>query len=128
MSNESGANEIYLRPFAISAEGKPGLGPKWRVSTNGGTTPNWRRDGKELFYRGRGGEMMAADVVTKAGAVETGNPRQLFMPPPNVLGWDVSADGQRFLLSIPAAPLVSDATAPDPVTVVLNWQRALQKR
>jgi serine/threonine protein kinase len=128
MSNESGANEIYLRPFAISAEGKPGLGPKWRVSTNGGTTPNWRRDGKELFYRGRGGEMMAADVVTKAGAVETGNPRQLFMPPPNVLGWDVSADGQRFLLSIPAAPLVSEATAPDPVTVVLNWQRALQKR
>jgi serine/threonine-protein kinase len=43
VSNESGRREVYVRPF-------PGPGPKRQVSTNGGTSPQWSRDGREIFY------------------------------------------------------------------------------
>jgi serine/threonine protein kinase/Tol biopolymer transport system component len=126
-SNESGTTEIYLRPFLISADGKPSVGPKWRVSTAGGSGPRWRGDGKELFFRGPGGEVMAADVTATAGAIQTGLPRKLFSAA-GVVGWDVTNDGQRFLMSRPAAARVNPSDRPDPVTVVLNWQAALQKK
>ncbi len=103
-SNESGGSEIYLRPFTISAEGKPGLGAKWRVSTGGGASPRWRGDGKELFYRSPAGAIISVDVVTKDSVVQTSAPRQLFMPSSKILAWDVTRDGQRFLLAIPVEP------------------------
>ncbi len=43
-SNESGRYEVYVTPFPTSGE-------RWKVSTNGGERPTWRRDGRELFYR-----------------------------------------------------------------------------
>ena len=126
LSNESGATEIYLRPFTV-VDGKPGLGGKWRVSTDGATSMNWRRDGRELVYRNRAGALMAVDVVAKeGGVVETGNPRQLFMPPDVAGTWDVTSDGQRFLLNLPSGQ--TEQRPPDPMTVVLNWQTALQKK
>jgi len=42
-SNESGRKEIYITAF-------PGGGAKWQVSNNAGSSPKWRRDGKELFF------------------------------------------------------------------------------
>jgi Tol biopolymer transport system component len=122
VSNESGQNEVYVRPFAI-ADGKPSVGPKWRVSTTGGVVPRWRRDGKELFYRSAAGDFMAVDVKTTGETIQTLMPRQLFPAIPGVHAWDVAADGQRFLISTPlrstAAPVA------DPVTVVLNWKSTL---
>jgi serine/threonine protein kinase len=51
-STESGASEIYVRPFPAPAGG----GGRWQVSQSGGTEePRWRRDGKELFYGGLDG-------------------------------------------------------------------------
>jgi Tol biopolymer transport system component len=47
-SNESGAPEIYVRPF--SPGGEAGAGAKWLVSKGGGLYPRWRADGKRLFY------------------------------------------------------------------------------
>ncbi len=44
-SNESGRMEVYVVPF-------PGPGRKWQISTQGGSWPQWRRDGREIFYRG----------------------------------------------------------------------------
>jgi Tol biopolymer transport system component len=127
LSNESGATEIY-RPFTVVG-GKPGLGGKWRVSTDGATSMNWRGDGRELFYRNRSGALMVVDVVAKEGGVlETGNPRQLFMPPDVASTWDVTSDGQRFLLNVPSSPGQTEQRPPDPMTVVLNWQTALQKK
>ena len=124
-SNESGATEIYLRPFAVAADGTPAVGAKWRVSTAGGAAPKWRGDGKELFFRGPGGEVMAVDVLPKPGAgVQTDLPRQLFTMN-TVVGWDVAADGQQFLMSVPVNLLASPSVAPDPITVILNWKRAL---
>jgi hypothetical protein len=82
-----------------------------------------------LFYRNRAGAMMVVDVVAKGGGVlETGNPRQLFMLPDAASAWDVTSDGQRFLLTVPSSPGQAEQRPPDPMTVVLNWQTALQKK
>jgi hypothetical protein len=94
------------------------------VSKDGGTTPLWRRDGKELFYlSGSGGTAMAVDVST-SGVFQAGLPKPLFKVPVGVLFWDVSADGKRFLMAAPSAE--SSAASPK-FTVVLNWQAALRK-
>jgi Tol biopolymer transport system component len=58
-SDESGQKQIYVRPF-------PGPGGEYQVSNSGGTSPRWRRDGKELFYLSLDGKLMAVEV--KAGS------------------------------------------------------------
>jgi serine/threonine protein kinase/Tol biopolymer transport system component len=124
VSNESGQNEVYVRPFTI-ADGKPSVGPKWRVSTTGGVVPRWRRDGKELFYRTAAGDFMAVDVKAAGETIQTSLPRRLFPAIPGVHAWDVSADGQRFLISTPLRS--TQAPVADPITVVLNWKSTLAK-
>ena len=54
-SEESGKPEVYVRPF-------PGPGGQWQVSTAGGGSPRWRRDGKELFYLSADNKIMAVPV------------------------------------------------------------------
>ncbi|MBZ5696531.1 MAG: protein kinase [Acidobacteriia bacterium] len=126
-SDESGKDQIYVRPFDASSltENSPttGLpvGGKWMVSKEGGTTPLWRRDGKELFYLSLDGQAMAVDVST-AGVFQAGIPKTLFKVPRGVLFWDVSTDGKRFLMPSPSA-----ASAQPPFTVVLNWETGLKK-
>ena len=95
-SDESGRAEVYAAPF-------PGPGPKWQVSTAGASqqqTLRWRGDGKELFYVAAGAQLMAVPVKAGIGPFETGAPVPLFRLDseyPN--GYDVTADGQRFLVS-----------------------------
>ena len=127
-SNESGKNEIYVRPFdpssatgSSSAGGTPVAG-KWMVSKGGGDNPLWRRDGKELFYLSPDGMAMAVDVST-SGVFQAGVPKALFKVPPGVLFWAVSSDGKRFLMPAPSG---ANASSP-PFTVVLNWQAGLKK-
>ncbi len=122
VSNESGQQEVYLRPFLVRADGTTSLGAKWQVSNAGGIGPRWRGDGKELFYRSPDGAMMAADVSVDGDVVRTALPRQLFALPLTVTNWDVMSDGQRFLVLLPVA-----AAVPDPISVVLNWQTALDR-
>ena len=55
-SNESGQDEIYVRPFPDADRGR------WQMSTGGGTRPLWARSGKELFYLGPSGAVMSASV------------------------------------------------------------------
>jgi Tol biopolymer transport system component len=116
-SNESGRFEIYVQPF-------PGPGGKWQVSTSGGSSPVWRRDGKELFYLGLDHKLMS--VAVKTGQVfETEAPKPLFdmrvRSDPDRL-FDVSSDGQRFVVVAP----VGDETAP-PITLVQNWTALLRQ-
>ena len=126
-SDESGRNEIYVRPFDASsatgtspANGAPATG-KWMVSKDGGISPLWRRDGKELFYLGLDGNAMAVEVDT-SGAFRAGIPKALFKVPLGLQFWEVSPDGKRFLMPSPSA-----ASAQPPFTVVLNWQAGLKK-
>jgi Tol biopolymer transport system component len=113
-SNASGRIEVYVTPF-------PHPEGKWQLSSAGGSAPRWRRDGKELFYVSADRTLMAVDV--RAGSsVEGGVPVPLFSPRfVNVYFYDVSADGQRFLVNteLPEEPF--------PLTLVVNWTAGLER-
>jgi hypothetical protein len=120
VSDESGGPEIYVQPY-------PGPGGKWQISTDGGTEPMWSPNGRELFYRS-GTRMMAVDVTTQAG-FSAGKPRMLFerlyfsTPFPQTFPrYDVSSDGQRFLMMKQADPV------PTQINVVQNWISELKGR
>jgi Tol biopolymer transport system component len=116
-SNESGRNEIYVAPF-------PGPGGKWQISTAGGTRPQWRRDGNEIFYLSLGNNLMVAAVNGKGSSFEVGAVKPLFQTRATGLEnrYAVSADGQRFLII--TAP---EQATPAPITVVVNWTAVLKK-
>jgi Tol biopolymer transport system component len=120
-SDESGRVEIYVQPF-------PGPGGRERISTNGGAQVRWRHDGKELFYVGLDGRLMAVPVrlMSERRQVEVGTPVPLFatriggaVQANGVLRqqYMVSADGQRFLMST-----VPETTSNTPITVIVNWK------
>jgi Tol biopolymer transport system component len=122
-SDDSGTVEVYVRPY-------PAGGEKWQVSQRGGTEPTWRGDGHELFYVTPDGTLQAVTVRTAAGFA-TDPPRPLFTstdlrgPMTSPIGrnrYDVTTDGQRFLLIQPVA-----GTASSPITVVANWTTALHE-
>ena len=121
-SNESRRFEIYVAPF-------PGPGGKRQISTSGGTFPRWRRDGKEIFYVGPDRRLMAAEVNSKGDTIAVGQVRPLGAPPVRAasgafLGYqyDVSPDGQRFLVVAPP----EQNTVP-PLTLIQNWTAGLKK-
>jgi eukaryotic-like serine/threonine-protein kinase len=114
-SDESGQTEIYVQAFPKSSG-------KFQVSTSGGSRARWRRDGKELFYLSPERRMMAVEAKATPTAFEAGRPRELFQTrvaifPAVVPAYDVSADGQRFLIQT----LPDDAESAAPITVVMNW-------
>ena len=115
-SNESGNWEIYVAPF-------PGPGRKWQVSVGGGGWPKWRRDGAEILYLNPSGDMMGVTVDERGAGLAFGQPQMLFefRLTSTGPGFDVSADGQRFLVVEPAESL-----PPEPVTVVVNWPAAIE--
>jgi Tol biopolymer transport system component len=100
-SNESGKNEVSVRPFdtATGSAGNPIV-----VTSGGGRAPLWSGDGRELFYVAADGTATAVDV--KAGATfQAGVPKPLFKLPSAVLFWEVSpvesGDATRFLMPVP---------------------------
>ncbi|MBI4480546.1 MAG: PD40 domain-containing protein, partial [Acidobacteria bacterium] len=137
-SDESGQREIYVQPY-------PGPGGKWQISSDGGQEPVWNPKGGELFYRS-GSKMMAVDVQVgqasrpapsedRSGDLSlpgfsAGKPHMLFegpyLPPPATSNYyDVSPDGQRFLM---LKPVDSPASASTQINVVLNWFEELKRR
>jgi Tol biopolymer transport system component len=120
-SNETGSMEIYVSPF-------PNVTSKWQVSSAGGQEPRWRQDGKELFYISPDGKIMAV-AVTAGASFEAGPPIALFqthrrraVSSQDVFSYDVSADGQKFLI----ATKVDEGHAA-PLSITLNWASALDK-
>jgi serine/threonine-protein kinase len=127
-SNESGKPQIYVRAM-------PGPGAKVQVSADGGTDPVWRRSGGELFYR-QGDAMMAVPVGT-GDTFTSGRPRELWKgryshgmssscgpPGPTSSNYDVTADGQRFLMIKDAD---QDAAVSRQIVVVLGWADELAR-
>jgi serine/threonine protein kinase/Tol biopolymer transport system component len=120
-SNETGNWEIYVSPF-------PSANGKWQVSNAGGQEPRWRQDGKELFYLSAEGKMMAVPV-TAGPSFSAGSPVALFqthrrqpVSSVDVASYDVSGDGQRFLIDTK----VDEANAA-PLAIVLNWASEMEK-
>jgi eukaryotic-like serine/threonine-protein kinase len=121
-SNESGTWQVYVQSF-------PASGGKWQVSTNGGTHPQWRRDGKELFYISADRKLMAVDVKGDGPTFTAGVPKALFELRLHTLGlprpgdvYVTAAEGQRFLVT--SAP---EERLTTPTTVVMHWTAELKK-
>ncbi len=116
-SDESGRPEVYVRPF----QGSSG---KWQVSNGGGSYPRWRRDGREVFYIAPDKTLMTVEVQA-GSAFEIGAPKPLFRTQIRSTDagsqYDVSADGQRFLINT-IVPEEQSA-----ITVVQNWTAGLKK-
>jgi hypothetical protein len=124
-SDESGRREVYVRPFPGGEFQRP-------ISLAGGEQPRWRGDGKELFFMGGDGKMMAVMVKAVAGSkpsFEPEAPRALFgahlaqfatIP---LFEYDVTSDGKRFLLNT----IASGPTSATLLNVVVNWDAGLKK-
>jgi len=117
-SDESGRLEVYVQTFPLSNR-------KWTVSTNGGSEPRWRADGREIYYLSEDRKLMAARV---GPGPSFGVPKPLFQTRAvtGVTGFRMhyvpSRDGQRFLVNTQN----SDAV-PTPITIELNWTAGLRK-
>ena len=125
-SDESGQTEIYVRPFPdVNAA-------RSQVSTAGGTRPLWSRDGRELFYWLEPGTIMAVrvDVETDFTSGRPDVAVQGSFSSPGVAGrhYDVSPDGDRFLLLTEASDTEGDEPAAAGITVVLGWFEELTER
>ena len=109
-SDESGQSEIYIDSFP-----KPGTGTRIRVTTAGGTEPRWRGDGRALYFR-RGSEVHVARLSLGQPALEVASLDRLFDAGAPIRSFDVTPDGTRFLLNLPAL-----SSAPRSATMVVNW-------
>jgi serine/threonine-protein kinase len=113
-SNESGRYEIYVVPFPSTGSAK------WAVSTRGGTEPQWSHSGRELFYRDRSGNLVAARIRS-APTFSIGESTSLF-PAADFASdefgsvYAVAPDDQRFLMIRANA-----ANRSDDLIVVENW-------
>jgi Tol biopolymer transport system component len=112
MAADSGAPEVYVEPV-------PPTGDRWQVSVAGGGDPQWRGDGRELFYIAADGWLMATDVLS-VSPFRTSRPRRLFrVAVPELHGpsdYAVSPDGERFVVNIVLGPPLVP-----PLQVVVNW-------
>jgi len=115
VSDESGQPEVYVRPF-------PDGPNRWTISTAGGAEPLWSPDGSELFYR-NGDEMMVVAIETEP-ELALGVPRALFRKAvrvtPDPRNYDVSSDGQRFVM-------VEGGAETTEIRIVLNWFEELER-
>ncbi len=112
-SNETGRDEIYVQPF-------PGPGGKSSpISINGGFGPQWRSDGKEIYYIGTDNRLMAVPMTLRPnGQADAGTPVPLFSVRPGS-EFEVSRDGKRFLVDT-----LTEGASATPITVILNWSGA----
>jgi eukaryotic-like serine/threonine-protein kinase len=121
-SDESGRIEVYVTPY-------PGPGGKWQVSKEGGIDPVWGRNGRTLYYL-QGTSLIEVDINQRGETFEVGTATRLFearFRSENYLGYgpgrvfDVSPDGQRFLIDI----VENEAASQTPITVITNWTTSI---
>jgi serine/threonine-protein kinase len=120
-SDESGVNEIYVRPFPETARAKR------QVSLRGGTEPLWSNSGRELFYRNTAGDMVAAEIMTQP-AFAVGNQTVLFpggayTRDDSHRGYDVAPDDRRFLMI-----REHDGDGRTDLVLVDNWLQELRRK
>jgi DNA-binding winged helix-turn-helix (wHTH) protein/Tol biopolymer transport system component len=121
-SNVSGRSEVYIRAFNGAADAS--AGSVFQVSLDGGLFATWRRDGKELYWVGPGGRMMAAPIIVKGATLESGPPVEIFQAPIFNGGLDVNTGGREFDVGPDGRFLINtvkdgSATA---ITLLQNWK------
>ena len=119
VSQESGRPEVYVQSF-------PELSRAVRISVNGGRRPEWRKDGKELYFIAPDGNLMAVAVNGAGPLFQVSAPQPLFQVSPSGdyarRQYQASADGIRFLVNARV-----DDTARQVLTVLLNWKAQVKK-
>ena len=123
-SNESGSNEVYVRPF-------PGPGGRWQVSTGGGRSPLWSRDGRELLFKTLDKRVMAVTYTAKGDSFAAGKPSLWAETRLRVTGgdpadYDLAPDGKRL-----AAMVADDADGeklPTHLTFLLHFFDELRRK
>ena len=121
-SNELGAPDVYVMRVDGSA--------KTRISVDGGSSPRWRRDGKELYYLGADNRTLTAVSVEIGAGFKAGQSTRLFTMRSDAAsrvglryaGYDATPDGQRFLFSVATAQPTTSR-----LTIVQNWAAALHR-
>jgi hypothetical protein len=130
-SNESGKYEIYVRPFPDVDK------RRFPVSTDGGISPLWSPDGKELFYRN--GDSVMAVIVEMEPDLSFGTPKVLFSGTyslPNTSDfsrhtmWDIHPNGKLLLMIKPPNATDGQSTygRPRTINIYLNWLEELKER
>jgi serine/threonine-protein kinase len=125
-SNESGREEIYVKPFPRVNDGR------WQVSPEGGTRPVWARNGRELFYVDLTNNMVAVPVEAVGRTFRAGNTTVLFATtyPTSLTAprdYDVAGDSRRFLIL--REDTSRDRTqTPASMIIVQNWFEELKQR
>jgi Tol biopolymer transport system component len=119
-SESGGTNQIFVRELSPT-------GGKWQVSTRSGVMPRWNSAGTELFYYTYERDLMAVPVETE-GMFKAGIARTLFNKRIKLTGnenarYDVSGDGQRFILVAPV-----EETGESEFVVVMNWDKEITRR
>jgi Tol biopolymer transport system component/predicted Ser/Thr protein kinase len=119
ISNDTGAYELYVQSF-------PKAGARKRISTGGAFGPQWRGDGKELYYSTPDNVLMAVDVRDDGGEFSAGTPKKLFAlgatPVVSIWPfWQPMPDGKHFLVLRPA-----ESSAGKPITIITNWQAGMK--
>jgi eukaryotic-like serine/threonine-protein kinase len=122
-STMTGSKEIYVRPFPNVSDGQ------FRVSTTGGTRPLWAPSGKELFYIGVDGSLLQVSVEAKGATWNSRAPiklfeRRYFVGANSGRSYDVSLDGQRFLMIKGPG---TDASASPSLILVQHWDAELKR-
>ncbi|HUR20884.1 MAG TPA: protein kinase [Vicinamibacterales bacterium] len=117
-SNESGRSQVYVQSWP------EGLGRR-QVSRDGGTSVRWRGDSKELFFIAGGAafnQLMAMPVIAPGDTIEPATPQLLFVARGDLSGYDVTKDGQKFLVISP------DRVAErGTLSVIAHWAGLLRK-
>jgi eukaryotic-like serine/threonine-protein kinase len=130
-SNESGRDEIYVRPFPDVDTGRV------LISTAGGTRPSWAPNGAELFYLDGAGLLTAVPLQIAGSTLKPGLPatlsRTLYFAGMSALGvaalrgYDMAPDGQRFLMIKESTPTEQQG-GPATLVVRLNLAEVLNAR
>jgi Tol biopolymer transport system component len=110
VSDESGRNEVHVIDY-------PGGGDKRQISTEGGFNPRWHPGGRAISWQTGAGEVMTADVTGSGSGISFGAPRLLFLRP-DLVTFEVSPDGERYLLMTNPELVENDS-----ISLVVNWPR-----
>jgi eukaryotic-like serine/threonine-protein kinase len=123
LSDESGKAEVYMQALDRSNDTLAVTGDRFRISSEGAQCLRWRKDGNEIYYLAKDGQVMAVPLAFSAGGVHAGLPEALFTIDPearstihSVVSFDVSPDGKRFVIPSMTAGESSS------LVVMQNWE------
>jgi serine/threonine protein kinase/Tol biopolymer transport system component len=120
VSTDTGREEVYVDSF-------PKSGRRVRISTGGGSEPEWRKDGKELYYLAPDGYLMVVEISKNGQDLKPSVPKILF-PAPRVIHdgrhqYVPTGSGERFLFNA-----ILENSTPQTIEVVHNWPALLKKQ